>query len=758
MSFVEERARILAEPQLDGRALCRALSDATDVWLRELGNEAIGDRDGISLVAVGGYGRRELAPGSDLDVVLVYREHQDVTAIADAIWYPIWDAGLKLGHAVRTPEAALALASEDLDAATSLLSIRHLAGDAELTGELAGRHRAAWAADADRWLSELVESVRLRHERCGETAFLLEPDLKEGRGGLRDVHALLWGRTAGAPLTDDDIDFLTDAESTLLDVRVGLHRHTGRRGDVLLLDDQDAVAELLDVHDADVLMGRVAEAARAIAFVADDVWYGVRQQQGQAVVDPPENLAAGLSVADGELVVTGDPATDPLLVLHAAVAAARLDIPIERSSLRRLSDRQSIFPDPWPEGALRLFVELLSLGDAGRRVIERLDLFGVWTCILPEWAPNRNRPQRNVYHRFTVDRHLLEAAAQASRLAHRVRRPDLLVLAALFHDIGKGYPGDHSIAGVELVERIGPRIGLSGDDTQRIGRLVRHHLLLPDVATRRDLGDHDVIANVATLLGSTEVLELLAALTEADSLATGPTAWNSWKADLVRLLTERVNAHIGGGSGAWSRRSFVDERVEELMRGGRFQVDVTDDMITVVAPDDVGVFSRVAGGLALRGLDVLQADAYSSAAGMAASQFRVEVPRHGIDEAAVKRSIDDAIHGRLAIDARLAERAQTYARRPRSASDVPTVIEFPPKGHDDVTIIEVHTADRIGVLYRVTRFFAHMRLDLRSAKIQTIGPEAVDTFYVSRAGGAEIDRRLRDEIVKGLRHALSELR
>lgn len=758
MSYLDDRAGVLAMSGLDGRATCRALSDLTDTWLREVAGDAIDDRAGIALAAVGGYGRRELAPGSDLDLLLIYRADVDVSAVADQIWYPIWDLGVKLGHAARTVEAAIALASNDLNMATSLLSLRHLAGDSDLTAELAQQHQASWVANSHRWLQTIADSVRARHERVGETAFLLEPDLKEGRGGLRDVHALTWGRSLGAPVTDADLDFLAVAENTLLDARVALHRRTGRRTDVLVLDEQDAVARLLGAGDADDLMSHIAHAARAVAFVSDDVWHAVERSDVDDSLSVAVALPAGVRVEDGQLVIDGDPASDPQLVLHAALVAAKADIPIDRASLRRFSDRQPVFPDPWPEGARRLFVELLLQGDRGRRVIERLDLFGVWTCILPEWAPNRNRPQRNVYHRFTVDRHLLEAAAQASLLSHRVARPDLLVLAALFHDIGKGYPGDHSEAGVQLVERIGPRIGLSLDDTNLIGRLVRHHLLLPDVATRRDLDDPAVIGGVSTLLGSPDVLDLLAALTEADSIATGPTAWNEWKADLVGVLTDRVRAHIGGTPTGWVSRSFVDSHVEELMRRGQFDVQIVDDLVTVVAPDDVGVFSRVAGGLALRGLDILQADAYSSAAGMAASQFRVELPDHGIDTGAVIETIQAAVEGRLAIDARLQERAKVYSRKALSAAEVRTSIGFPAGGADGVSIIEVHTADLIGVLYRVTRFFAHMRLDLRSAKVQTIGPEAVDTFYVKAPDGTNLNRELQREIDRGLRHALGELR
>jgi [protein-PII] uridylyltransferase len=385
-----------------------------------------------------------------------------------------------------------------------------------------------------------------------------------------------------------------------------------------------------------------------------------------------------------------------------------------------------------------------------------LDQRDLITRLLPEWAPVRSRPQRNAYHRYTVDRHLWETAANAADLADRVPRPDLLVLGALLHDLGKGYHGDHSIVGVELVERIGHRLGLSRGDIDVLATLVRHHLLLPDVATRRDLSDDGTISAVAAAVGSQLVLTLLDALTEADSLATGPSAWGSWKAELVEELVDRVAHVLGGGDmsdATWSL--FPSELVTLLMGEERTTVLAEADRITTVAPDRPGLFSRVAGVLSIHGLDVLGAQAHSDEQGMAANEFRVLPPRDGvIDWTRVAADLERAIAGQLAIEARLAERARTYRRRRplKAGSDGPTV-RIDNDASSNATVVEVIARDRIGLLYRITKAIADLGLDIRHARVQTLGPDVVDSFYVRAGDGKVTDPYHLSELERALLHA-----
>jgi [protein-PII] uridylyltransferase len=397
-------------------------------------------------------------------------------------------------------------------------------------------------------------------------------------------------------------------------------------------------------------------------------------------------------------------------------------------------------------------------GHAAIPVLEALDQRGILVDMLAEWAPNRCRPQRNAYHRFTVDRHLWETAANAAELADRVRRPDLLVLGALLHDIGKGYPGDHTEVGMELVRAIGTRMGLTPSDTDVLVALVEHHLLLPDVATRRDLTDPGTIESVAAAVGSAGTLDLLYALTEADSLATGPSAWGGWKAELMGELVGRVHHVLGGGDVediGW--HLFPSAEISALMGAGEVATMVDGDRITVVAPDRPGLFSSVAGVFALSGLDVMAAQAHSDEQGMAANQFRVVIPKHGFDWERLDETLHHALAGRLALEARLAEKARTYRRRKQQAARLgqPSV-RIDNETSYRASVVEVRAPDRLGVLHRVTKAMAELRLDIRHAKVQTLGDEVVDTFYVRTSDGSKVDDPFYvQELERALLHSVS---
>lgn len=731
---------------------------------------ALSDPDGpvvhgpVALIAVGGYGRGELAPFSDLDVLLLHETRRGIEGLAERIWYPIWDAKLKLGHAVRTPKEALALAGSDLDTATSLLQVRHLAGDASLTEALARAALASWRRRSKQWLTELSHRVEQRHATAGEVAFLLEPNLKDGRGGLRDVHSLRWAAAsepAEIVLLEGDDDELTRCYDVLLDARVELHRLAGRPGDVLALQDQDAVADVLGMADADVLMAGIAAAGRTIAWFSDEAWFRVRRSLSAgrtAARDAP--VATGVVVHDGQihLDATARAALDPTLLLRTATAAARHRTRLDRASLDRLAAETPQWPIPWPAGASDDLVALLLEGHRAIPVLESLDQRGLLTRVLPEWQPVRSRPQRNAYHRFTVDRHLWETAANAADLADRVSRPDLLVLGALLHDLGKGYPGDHTEAGIELVAVIGPRMGLPPADVEVVAQLVRHHLLLSEVATRRDLSDEATIDTVAKAVRDHTTLELLAALTEADSLATGSSAWSPWKAELVRELVDKVDHVLGGGSLDSTRWSlFPSAEVLVLMGEGREVVRPEGDRVTVVAPDRPGLFGRVAGVLSLHGLDVLGAKAHSDEQGMAANEFRVAPKSNGaIAWPKIEEDLRRALQDQLAIEARLAERRRTYSRRRKALSAVPaeTYVRVENGASSNATVVEVRCPDAIGVLYRITKALAELGLDIRHAKVVTLGHEVVDTFYVRAAGAKITDPFHLNELERALMHAI----
>lgn len=746
----DSRRALLDDATLTGAPLRAALVDLADTWL----TERIGDTPGVALVAVGGYGRREPAPGSDFDLLLLHgTTSSDVKAIADGVWYPLWDAGVGLDHSVRTVDEAVDVAGTDLKVALGLLDARHVAGDSALTQQLRAEVFARWRRDAKRRLAELADATRDRWERCGELAFLLEPDLKESRGGLRDIHAL--HAVAATWLVDVPLARLESAHALLLDVRGELHRRSTRPTDRLVLQEQTPVALATGHDDVDALMRSLSAAGRAIAFASDETWRRVR-----GAVRPPRRwrqrapvrrpLADGVVEQDGEVVLARDvsPANDPVLVLRAAAAAAQHALPIAPHTIDRLANESPPMPQPWPSAGRDWLLALLGAGSDALPVIEALDQAGILVRLMPEWERVRCRPQRNPVHRFTVDRHLVEAATRAAALTRRVARPDLLLLGALLHDIGKGWPGDHTDAGVAVVPDIANRLGLPAADIEVLVALVRHHLLLPDTATRRDLDDPATAQLVADAVGDRNTLELLHALTEADGLATGPAAWGDWKAGLVADLVRRAMGVMVGLP--VEHNGVLDESQRSLAEHGELAVQVDGDRVTVVAPDRPGLLWRWAGVLALHRLTIRSATGTSVGA-TAVTVFDV-TPRFGSPpdwdrlRADVRRAYDDA----LPLAAHLAERERAYTQT-ESAHVVPPAVLWDDAASDTSSVVEVRAHDSVGLLHRLTRALADLELDVRSARVSTLGAEVVDAFYVVEVdGGMVTDTARRGQIEQAL--------
>ncbi len=763
MSYALQRSDFLDNRQLQGREFCLAYTGLIESWLIEIFDASDAGSTGAALVAVGGQGRSELAPQSDLDLLLLHARNaptKQVSDIADALWYPIWDAGLKLGHAVRSTKETLALANEDLVTATGLLSARHIAGDRALTAELAEKAKVNWRKRGKRWLGELTSSVEERHRSSGELAFDLEPDLKEGRGGLRDVHAMSWARAAGADIDDALMASLAPAYDELLTVRIELHRCTARPGDQLLLQEQDAVAAAVGDADADVLMSRVATAGREIAWASDESFHEIKLSLGGPFRDRfrrERQLENGLVLRNARVCLAADaiPVSDPVTVLQVGLAAAQGSARIEVRTLEALAQAPEM-PAPWSAEARSLLVDLLRNGPASIPVIETFDQFGLWTQLLPEWEPCRSLPQRNVFHHYTVDRHLLECSAEAASLAHRTPRPDLLVVAALLHDIGKRYPGDHSEVGKQLATEIATRLGFNPEEVSTIGFLVVNHLLLSEIATRRDLDDPATIEGVAKLVGTTDRLALLRALSEADGVSTGETSWGPWKAQLVEQLATRVANLLNGGEQLSERASFPSDAQRSLMQGPGIHISVEGERITVVCPDRLGVFFRVAGALALHDLDVVSANVYSEN-GVALDEFHVTVGGSGVlPWQDVREDILKSLEGRLAVQARLEDRVRRTHRRPRRGpSQFPSRVRFDNDATPGATVLEAVGPDRIGLLYGLTRALADLDLNVSSAKIHTMGEDVIDTFYLTLAAGGQVqDLDHQSEIRRALMHVL----
>ena len=429
---------------------------------------------------------------------------------------------------------------------------------------------------------------------------------------------------------------------------------------------------------------------------------------------------------------------DATLALRVATASAELGVPVSRPTMERLAQEAVELGSPWPEEVKRAFLRLLSAGPGSTHAVEMLDHLGVWARYVPEWAYVRNRPQFNPYHRWSVDRHLLETTANATEHMLDVRRPDLLLLGALLHDIGKGTGDDHSESGADIAASFSAWVGLSIDDADVLHKLVRHHLLLPEVATRRDIEDPATVALVAERVGDVTTLELLGAVATADGRATGPAAWTEWKARLVDDLVQRVSAVLEGRP-VPTGPPFPSSEQKQLLAAGTLQVLPGPHDLTVVAPDRPGLFSDLTGALALHGIGVLEARAHSEN-GQALDVFVLDLPPHAEPRwERVVADIEGAVQGRFNVTEALARRPVPRVRR---ATALPTpgvrvIVDNDASAY--ATLVEVRAPDAPGLLHRITAAIAGLDLDIVSARVATLGNAVVDTFYVL-ADGAKLPR------------------
>lgn len=752
-AIAAERAELVGRTDITGRALAEQLARQADSWFARLGRDLTRS---WALVATGGYARGALCPGSDVDVVLLHPKRAkvaEVRAVAESIWYPIWDAGLKLGPAAHTTRSLLALAADDVVTATSLLAVRHLAGDEHAVATVRDGAIEQWQTRPLRWISRLRDATDERWERGGEVSSLLEPDLKDGRGGLRDADLLHWSVATG--LTGvvsvlNGLDEIAEPNDVLLSVRCELHRVTGRPSNVLLLQDQDAVAARMGYVDADALMRAVSSAARSIDWVSERFWR--RVDRGVSGLDRPRRIRplpdpiTGVVITEDEIDVTADADfADASLVFRVADSAARLGLPMSRDCLETLAVSTAAPAGVWSERTRRAFVSLLGSGEPMVETIEDLEHHDLFSAFLPEWKHVRSLPQRNAFHTYNVDRHLLRTVANAAGLVRWVSRPDLLLVGALLHDIGKGYPRDHTEVGIELVAAIVPRMGFSADDTAVVAAMVEHHLLLAETATRRDLSDPRTAANVAAAVGDLTGLELLRALTEADSLATGPAAWSEWKRSLIDSLVTSVAEELRGRpapTAAGNNADRFESMLEQVRLGGGVWAEHSHvgefDLFTIATVDQPGLFAKVAGTLALHRVDVFGAEAWTSSDGIAVEQFQV-LPPDGepVDFESVQRDLVDVLAGRLDIDARLQSRIASSLRAYRravAATPPTTDVLLSNDASDSTTMIDIRVPDGPAVLYQLSAALAAYGVNIRSAKVATLGHEVVDVFYVQRPG------------------------
>ena len=724
---------------------------------------------GVALAAVGGYGRGELAPGSDLDILFLHNgrvEEESLAELVNKILYPLWDKSFKVDHAVRTRSETRDAANSDLKVALGLLDIRLICGDADLVAAVRQDAIDDWRSRSRERLPQLRASLTERHLRAGELAYLLEPDLKEARGGLRDITALRAIALSGA--VSVPLGQVSAAESILMNAREALHEVTGRDKDRLLFQEQDKVAETLEYRDADELMSAIAQSARSVDYLLESTWHRLNHRGKDGLrrfLKRPRitQIASGITIAYQEvsIVETFDLAADPLIGIRAAAIAAQAGLPIAPTTLQRLMSSYheglAQMPNPWPRAARENLIALIGAGQPMVRIWEGLDQEEILFYWLPEWRAVRSLPQRNVLHRHTVDRHMVETAVFAAALTRRVHRPDLLLFAALFHDIGKGTQEDHSERGEKLIAPLAARIGFSEADVATLKLLVKHHLLLSATATRRDLDDPATIASVTSVIPDLQTLELLHALSIADGQATGKAAWSDWKESLLSELVSRVTSALTDNTIA-TQPVFTDEQLL-FARTGQLRVVIEDRdpdfVIEIIAPDKPGLLSVVAGVLNLARFDVRSAR--TQTVEMSAVMKWLVTPNQyapTVDSAAIHKMITDALDDASELSAKIAQRVADYANLPSIPVPSPVVETFMDAA-TDATIIEVRSHDRPALLFGIGETITKCQIDIKSAIVTTLGAEAIDTLYVTEIGGGRLSESRAREVADRLSAALA---
>jgi [protein-PII] uridylyltransferase len=771
----------------------RRRAELLDEALRDL-FEASRAPEGVGLAAIGGYGRCEQLPASDVDLLLAHDgDHRDeVAAFAERFLYPVWDVGFVVGHAVRTPAEAGEAADERLDVATAMFDARALAGDPDVVDAVRTAVHDVASAASGRFVRELRRGAHERHERFGSAAHLLEPDVKEGAGGLRDVATVGWlERVTGRELLrTSERDTVEAAHEFLTRVRSALHLETGRRTDRLVAEHQPALAREMGFSDeprllaVDGLMRALFEHARQVAYLTQSAF----------------DRAAGEVPA----LTRGDAPDGPASVVQLMAAAAEEGRPPSPSELAAAARADLPEPLGWDDDVRAAFLRILRCGDAGVTALEALDRLGLLTRLLPEWVDVRCRPQRDPYHRFTVDVHLLDALARTSRMlaadvpehdpvaaeaVKQVGDHDAVLLGALLHDIGKNGEGGHVAVGERVARSALDRMGVTGGTRDLALFMVEQHLLLPDTATRRDLTDDELIADAAATIATPERLAALYLLVVADAGATGPAAWTPWRRTLVRELVAKVQRVLDRGDVGPEVAERLTDRIERLR--DLLEVEPSHEVerhvlrmprsyflsvdperaarhfsliapavganevrssaveggrpgsyeLLVVAMDRPGLLSWIAGSLSLAGLSILSAQAFTTDDGAAVDLFEVE----GAFEPEIHEErwrefravLRRVLEGRISLDHRVEEKRRHYPP-PRRASAV--TVRVDQEASDFFTVIEVGAPDRIGLLYDITRTLADLHLDVHLAKVATYTDRVVDAFYVRD----EVGRKVRD--------------
>ena len=854
LARAETRARFFAGA-LNGTQLVAANAAMTDGLISALfefttgtvyprANPTAGER--MALVAVGGYGRAELAPHSDIDLLflLPYKQNSYTEQVIEYILYLLWDLGFKVGQAIRSVDECMRRGKSDITIRTAMLETRLVAGEAELFESLRARFRAEIAGGTGPAFVEAKLAERdQRHKRTGDSRYVLEPNVKEGKGGLRDLHTLFWiakyiygveeipAMVALGVISEREARRFAKAQNYLSTVRAYLHYLTDREEDRLTFDMQERVSGLMGYTDhagaraVERFMKHYFLYAKEVGDLTRIFCAALEDQHKRRPRLRFPTFGRGRRVVDGFVIEKGRVRAeaedlfrkDPVALLRLFTVAHGEQVDIHPETLRLITRSLPLIDDGLRRDAdaNQLFLDLLTAERNPETMLRHMNEAGVFGRFVPDFGRVVAQMQHDMYHVYTVDEHTIRALGILHRIEAGEFREDMpvaseviqkldsrraLYLALLLHDIAKGRGGDHSVIGAEIALRLGPRLGLSGEETETVAWLVRHHLVMSNTAFRRDIDDPQTMTDFVEVVQSPERLRLLLCLTVADIRAVGPNVWNGWKAALLRELYYAAEDMMSGQLTArgrseraeaakddlrarfkdWSDEEFDQfasrppapywlafdgdtlHRHAKLIAGARdddaplvidLSVDrfraITEVMIYTI--DDWGLFSRIAGAMALAGANIVDAKIFTMSDGMALDSFWIQdVNGEAYGEPRALRRLEDTLERVISTQRRLPKRLSIKTNLPartRVFLDQPRVM-IDNSASATNTLIEVNGRDRPGFLYDVTTAVTELNLQVSSAKIATFGTRAVDVFYVKDLFGLKVTHEGRIETIR----------
>lgn len=798
------------------------------------------DTSDIALVALGGYGRKELFPFSDIDIMILYREGAEdrLNDIAEAVFYPLWDAGLEVGHGVRTPAICIDDAHNDFFFQVALLDARLLTGSSELFNELLTEYTKTFInSHRKSFFENMVSHCKLRHERFGNHSYLLEPHIKESRGGFRDIQAMLWsaqvvfgikdieGMESSGLLSPQERAKLEEATHNLIRIRNRLHYMSGRKNDQLFFEHQEDMAETFEYKNTKSMLGvelfmhDVHHHLQTVAIATDLFFEHVQDVVGLKLYTAKDKiLEEGIELRHGRIQITRPELLEKRfhLLMRVFSQSARTGHPIHHRTKQLISQHLEVIEKNGQKSkrVSQGFQETLQEENSLAVLTDMLET-GILSAFIPEFEHLESLAQHDIYHVYTVDRHLLQTVAELNILRQeesdifaRLEHPVILYLAGLLHDIGKGTQHDHSDYGAKLILGIGERIGLTPDETDTLAFLVEKHLYLPTIALRRDIEDEKLIMECARTIKTPDRLAMLFILSTADARATGPTVWTEWKAALLQELFLKISHALehketespGHEDGVdWMREQLVNKigqtpetsfdtstlpddylisfTTDEVMNHIGLQqntlqkraaiVVATDHgthwQLLIMTQDQSGILNRICGILALHNIQVLGAKIFTWENGTVVDSLNVtssvDKRFNDNDWEALQRDLNLAIHQRIGIDYRLSQKLPLLGRKltPKSDKRTKPKVIITPNGSAHHSIIEVFAEDKTALLYNITRTLTDLGLSTHKAQITTQGDQVVDVFYVQDNEGNKVtDKAYLDEIKLALTHAACE--